>query len=140
MAVFSLIIFVQIVVCCSGNINIMCKDGDDEHSVKCRFMETGSYTLINLNEAVKHVEFDRLTDSSVLLPGHVKELTIKSTSFDTFAPCDHVKSRSHVLVKEEDKGTTSRCVSIIVVCFASARDKYKLVDRSVCLHNTYFVS
>ena len=55
MAVISLIIFVQIVVCCSGNINIMCKDGDDEHSVKCRFMETGSYTLINLNEAVKPV-------------------------------------------------------------------------------------
>ena len=104
-------IFVQIVVCYSENINIICKDGDNIESVKCSFTDKDRYNLINLNRVITSVEFDRLTDSTVTLPEHVKQLIIKSSVYDSFTPCEHVKSEVIITVTVQDAGTTTHCVS-----------------------------
>ena len=44
------------------------------------------------------------------LPTNVHHLIIKSSSFDTLAPCEHVLSLSNVTITVEDTETLTTCV------------------------------
>ena len=76
-----------------------------------QFTDKSRYNLINLNRVITSVEFDRLTDSTVNLPEHVQQLIIKSSVYDSFTPCEYLKSEVIVTVTVQDAGTTTHCVS-----------------------------
>jgi hypothetical protein len=80
--------------------------------VECDFTETGIYYLEYLDAEVRSVRFNKLTDSSVLLPNHVQELIITHSEFDTFLPCQHIVTAVGVTLKIEDQDLEIHCVSI----------------------------
>ena len=103
---------VLILLVWSRDIQIVCRDGKNEETVECSFSESGRYTLINLYNLITTVTFDRVTNSRVALPPHVKQQIIRSNRFDSLSPCDHVESAIDLVVTIEDTGSNSHCVSI----------------------------
>lgn len=67
------LISLLILVVWSRDIKIACRDGENQ---QCSYSERGRYILLNLYNWITNVEVDRLTDSTVYLPPHVKQLTI----------------------------------------------------------------
>ena len=99
----------------------MCRDGDNIQRVKCSFVDTGRYHLFNLNEVITSVEIDRLE--------HVMQLIMKSSTYDSFAPCEHAKFVSEVVETVEDAGTTTHCVSTFYIKQLYLKDHSPLEAR-----------
>ena len=90
--------------------SIQCLDDVSESITQCIYLQNGIYKLINVDNNVKTVTFDRLTDSRVVIPSNVEKL-IFSSAFDTLKPCDHVIAQKRVLVRIEDQDLETECVS-----------------------------
>lgn len=91
--------------------SIQCLDDVSESITQCTYLQNGIYKLINVDNNVKTVTFDRLTDSRVVIPSNVEKLVIFSSAFDTLKPCDHVIAQKRVLVRIEDQDLETECVS-----------------------------
>lgn len=110
LAVYVLLITAAVGEIRSENVVIRCEDGDFIESVDCTYTESGIYTLLNLEPSITTIRFDRLTNSKVNIPYHVKKLVINFAIFDLLPPCGHVISDHDVVVLFE--GHQSKCVSV----------------------------
>lgn len=83
---FYMFVLVSIVNCVT--VPISCNDGDVSFEVSYEFTEPGTYILKYIDASVTRVKFNKLTNSYVMLPNHIRELTISSTRFDELTGCD----------------------------------------------------
>ena len=79
--------------------------------INCNFIEEGVYKILEIPEGVNKVVFDRLTNSKVELSRQIKFLTISSSAFDNYEPCQHIIAYGDVWVMEEETETLTACVS-----------------------------
>lgn len=116
MFLFTFIIAIFFSVSHTHEIEVRCNDGIIATEVKCEFQESGVYRVLGVDTVVTKLIFDRLTNSQVIIPHHVQELTISSSSeFDTFSPCEHLLSTHWVKLNIENLDFHGQCVSMISI-------------------------
>ena len=88
--------------------SIRCLDDEGIDTIKhCIFLQKGTYFLVNVENA-KTITYDRLTDSTVIIPDLVSKLIILSSAFDKMEPCEHAITQHNVIVRIDDQDLRDR--------------------------------
>ena len=108
---FLIILFLSSQTCVASEVNVRCTVDSSQTVINCNFIEEGVYKILEIPEGVNKVVFDRLTNSKVELSRQIKFLTISSSAFDNYEPCQHIIAYGDVWVMEEETETLTACVS-----------------------------